>query len=104
MDPNSTLSGAPIVLGFGEVVLGDGNNLAVMSIAKKFETPINPHPALVAVAPGIGDVAWGEFSVSINGVEQLSVFHLSFFPRGIPDCFRSSSRGNYSSYCASVIS
>ena len=80
VDPNNTLSGAAIVLGFGEAVLGDGNNVAVLSVAKKFETPINAHPNLQG--SGIGDMAWGEFSVTINGLEQIVGISPDLFSMG----------------------
>ena len=69
IDPNNTLSGAGIVLGFGEAILGDGNNIAVFTIGKNFGGLIQPHPAL-AGSP-IGSMAWGEFTVSINGVTNV---------------------------------
>ena len=80
VDPNNTLSGAAIVLGFGEAVLGDGSNIAVLSVGKKFEAPINAHPALVG--SGVGEIAWGEFSVSINGVEQIVGISPDLFSSG----------------------
>ena len=72
--------GSPVVLGFVEGVLGDGNNIAVLSVGKKFETPITAHPALVGTT--IGEMAWGEFSVSINGVEQIVGLSPDLFANG----------------------
>ena len=82
MDPNNTLSGAAIVLGFGEAVLGDGNNVAVLSVAKKFEAPINAHPNL-QVVPAL--VTWhGESSRSqLMALNRLLVFRLICFLWGV---------------------
>ena len=77
VDPNNTLSGAAIVLGFGEAVLGDGNNVAVLSVAKKFETPINAHPNLQG--SGIGDMAWESSRSQLMALNRLLVFRLICF-------------------------